>query len=250
MAQGTRRKAAAGDLRRCKQTTNNQVKNVVILERLDNLARVFNNSFTINKPYSRYIMSTITKDTPACYSNDTIRLESERIVRQEVLYCVSSLVDSLAKATAERDIDGLSYDDILQVCCQDDWETPAREYLDGLDASELKDIAEYLGVDGAEEWGDAAGDTEQMTRDIIAHCEEDNDQWRELCDYCRLDPDSVEAYEYWIVSGWLAGQLESMGEMVSRDILGLTIWGRACTGQAISMDSILLTIARNNLTEN
>jgi len=51
-----------------------------------------------------------------------------------------------------------------------------------------------------------------------------------------------EALEHWIVSDWLAGKLESAGEMVSYDIHGLTVWGRQCSGQAISIDGVICGI--------
>ena len=184
--------------------------------------------------------------TPVEYSNDTIRLESERIVRSDVLYCVSSLISSLNNPDACEIMDA-DYDDVLGVCVSDDWETPAREYIDGLDADELKDIAEYLDVEGADAWEAEANDTAGMESAIISHCEEDPDQWRELCDYCRIDPDTVEALEHWIVSPWLARKLDALGEMVQYDICGLTVWGRRTSGQSISMDHVMLTIARDLL---
>lgn len=52
----------------------------------------------------------------------------------------------------------------------------------------------------------------------------------------------IECYEHWIVSEWLAGKLETKGEIVIRDICGLTIWGRTTTGQAISMDHVIQQI--------
>lgn len=188
----------------------------------------------------------ITPDTPVSYENETIRERAQHLVKREVLYCVSSLVGSLAKATAERDIDGLTQDDVMSICVSDDWETPAREHIDGLDVETLQDLVEYLNSDIVETMGDA------LTRDglklaIVAHCEDDADQWRELCDYCRVDPETVEAYEHWIVSEWLASQLESESEMVSRDVLGITVWGRRTTGQSIAMDHVILKIARDQL---
>lgn len=186
----------------------------------------------------------VTMQTPVEYNNDTIRLESERIVRSDVLYCVSSLISSLNNPEA-CEIMGVDYDDVLSVCVSDDWETPAREYIDGLDADELQDIAEYLDVEGADAWEAESMESASMEAAIVAHCEEDPDQWRELCDYCRIDSEIVEALEHWIVSTWLARKLEDLGEMVCRDICGLTVWGRRTTGQTISVDHVMLTIARN-----
>lgn len=52
----------------------------------------------------------------------------------------------------------------------------------------------------------------------------------------------IEEYEHWIVSDWLANKLEERGEMVIRDFLGLTIWGRTSTGQAIKLDWVISKI--------
>jgi len=52
----------------------------------------------------------------------------------------------------------------------------------------------------------------------------------------------IEAYEHWIVSDWLADKLEAYGELVTKDFLGLTVWGRTCSGQAILLDWVISKI--------
>lgn len=188
----------------------------------------------------------ITAETPADYGNDVIREYARELVEREVFYCVSSLVSDIAKSTAASHALDVE-DEVIALCCRDDWETPGREYLEGLDAEELREIGQYLDVDGADAWDDDADDTESMTRAIVTHCEAATEQWCELCDYCRIDPDTVEAYEHWIVSDWLVSKLKEKGEIVDRDFLGLTIWGRCTTGQSISMDHVMLSIARDCL---
>ena len=47
-----------------------------------------------------------------------------------------------------------------------------------------------------------------------------------------------EALEHWLVSNWLAERLREEGEMVV-EFLGLTIWGRTTSGQAIYIDSVI-----------
>ena len=37
-------------------------------------------------------------------------------------------------------------------------------------------------------------------------------------------------------------RLEERGEVIERDFYGLTIWGRACTGQAILLDNAICSI--------
>jgi len=47
-----------------------------------------------------------------------------------------------------------------------------------------------------------------------------------------------EALEHWCISPWLGERLKEEGEMVI-DFLGLTIWGRTTSGQAIFLDSVI-----------
>jgi hypothetical protein len=66
-----------------------------------------------------------------------------------------------------------------------------------------------------------------------------------------LSPDLVgeehfdEALEHWLVSEWLGKRLLEEGEMVI-EFLGLTIWGRTTSGQAIYIDSVIEDIYNKN----
>ena len=51
--------------------------------------------------------------------------------------------------------------------------------------------------------------------------------------------DLIEALEHWIVSDWFADKLIAKGEMVTKDFLGLNIWGRTTSGQAIFLDGVI-----------
>lgn len=62
-----------------------------------------------------------------------------------------------------------------------------------------------------------------------------------VCGDC-FDPDPIEALQFFIVTDWLADRLLEKGEMVSKDLAGLTVWGRTTFGQAISMDSVIQDI--------
>jgi len=73
-------------------------------------------------------------------------------------------------------------------------------------------------------------------------CNLDDDECREIGEAAGLEPYTREAYEHWIVSDWLADKLEGKGEMIARDLHGLTIWGRTTTGQAIYMDGVICEI--------
>ena len=149
-------------------------------------------------------------------------------VGREVIYCVSSLVYELAQQADNMD-------DLLPVCAKDDWEEPA--YYHARQMMTRAELAEHC----ESALGMAVYDDE--THEELAQAvSTGQDEAREFCDHFGLDPDSVEAYEHWIVSNWLADKLKARGEMILRDFMGLTIWGRTCTGQAISLDSVICDI--------
>lgn len=86
--------------------------------------------------------------------------------------------------------------------------------------------------------------TEDTIREkVIALVEAESNGWQKVCDDNRLDPEQREAYEHWIVSGWLARKLAEKGE-ITGEVCGLTIWGRCTTGQSISMDGVIEEITR------
>ena len=58
-----------------------------------------------------------------------------------------------------------------------------------------------------------------------------------------------EVFEYYIVSDYLADELQERGEVIEHDFYGLTIWGRTTTGQAISMDWVIQDIYNNLMEE-
>lgn len=145
----------------------------------------------------------------------------DQLVQREVIYCVSYLINELVKQDKYMD-------ELLPVCIQDDWETPATEEGWDNDNTDEYGCHYFLNTDGSK-WAaknDASG-------------------WRDLCEAHDIDPQTNEAFEHWIVSGWLADKLEAEGEMIVRDFLGMTIWGRSCTGQAIAMDGVIQKIHAN-----
>lgn len=53
--------------------------------------------------------------------------------------------------------------------------------------------------------------------------------------------DQQEIFEWWFVTGWLYEHLQAAGEPVINCDYGF-IWGRTCTGQAISLDGVIRKI--------
>ena len=72
--------------------------------------------------------------------------------------------------------------------------------------------------------------------------EDEEHEW--VCSEFNLDVEYDEIYEHWIVSDWLGRKLSERGHVVE-SYLGMTIWGRGCTGQAIYMDSVMEQICND-----
>jgi hypothetical protein len=136
-------------------------------------------------------------------------LTIEQFVQREVIYCVSGLIHELAKEEKYMD-------DLLLVISQDDWETAA------LDEGWEKDVQ-----------GNITNPKRLFNLNVYQ-------SWEDCCIDENIEPQQTEAYEHWIVTGWLADKLEDAGEMILRDFMGINaIWGRACTGQFIGLDSVI-----------
>jgi len=149
-----------------------------------------------------------------------------RFVEREVYYCVSHLVHELSQK-ADCILDAEDYDNLTAVLSKPDYEA-AVESNGECHVQYSQKLGGFVWVNKeTHEVSEPFGTYEEACQD----CVEAND----------LDYDYVEAYEHWLVSDWLAGRLRAHGEMVGR-VLGLTIWGRTTTGQAIYMDWVISKI--------
>jgi len=142
------------------------------------------------------------------------------IQRQDILYCVSSLVYELAKN--ERYMDDLfpclaGYD-YEETCYQEGWTVKPGD--DGY----------YIACHKGEDDVELMADTETAA-------------YEELALEKGFDLIQREALEHWIVDDHLADDLEEVGGLIVRDFLGLTIWGRETSGQSISQDGIIRDVA-------
>ena len=136
----------------------------------------------------------------------------EMLVQREVGHCVSYLIHHFAKnPNALKGSDYTWEDDVLPLCSHDDWQSTWEDYQ----AIGEVPIANDLPID----------------------------DYREACEQAGIDePFRSEAYEHWLVSEWFGSKLAAHGEMVG-NLFGLTIWGRCTTGQAIHLDSVIISIA-------
>ena len=150
----------------------------------------------------------------------------EDMVINEVHYCVSTLISELSKLE-------VCQEELLGIICQDDWESSVRHEVSMWTRDELEDFfnAELSDV------------STTVLRSTVIMLIGYGNNWQPSCEEHGWEPNQVEAYEHWIISDWLARKLEEKGQMVA-EIFGLTIWGRTCSGQSITMDSVIQEIHR------
>lgn len=105
----------------------------------------------------------------------------------------------------------------------------------------LKCVIELDYEDDDEAWQKLC---ETQDVEVYEEIDEDSTDWEELCDAQGIDADQYrsEIYEHWLVQDWFARRLRDHGELVV-EFMGLTIWGRGCTGQAIALDYGIQRIA-------
>lgn len=139
-----------------------------------------------------------------------IEMLAERLQEQDVLACQSALVDDLLKT----DMDGFGIDDLENL-----YPDP-----DGWTYEQCKEYASDHGIDLP-----------------------DDDDEADIEDYYSAIRDQAEpneVYEWWLVTDYLAEQLDAIGEPLIRNGYG-NWWGRTCTGQSMMLDGTLQQIARN-----
>lgn len=180
---------------------------------------------------------------PAPYAQ-RVRETAERIVREDVLLCLSSLIYEATQGESARmgERDSLiDEDDALNLWRvkpdADDYEEANRYEDDGLTIQ----VAQSDDDSGWYSWQalDADGDTEHE-----GEAESALEAWQEAFRAAdRDEPDGGEVYEHWAVTGYLASRLQERGHSVT-DIFGMKVWGRPTTGQMIVMDAVILDIAR------
>ncbi len=164
------------------------------------------------------------------YNSSKNQRIKERFVGQHIIYNVSYMISELAKNAEIAEEENL-YD----LMSQDDWETPVDYYIENkMSNTECVDwLNENTEIDDR-------GYRINGKKELIK-CLEDEDQYQEFAAEFDIDPEQIEAYEHWIVSSYLKDKLAEKGKMTG-DVLGLDIWGRTTTGQAILLDLVISEI--------
>lgn len=145
-------------------------------------------------------------------TTESINEFAERMVRNEVLCCVSSLIYTLSQGYGER-CDHADTSDLVEQAFE--LSSPVLDY-------------ESAAVEAGHSVSDAT---------VCGG-------WEEVCCVHGIEPYESEVFEHWAVSTWFAEKLAEKGEKVDTDFAGLNVWARQCSGQAIAADAVVLKIAR------
>lgn len=152
--------------------------------------------------------------------------EIREFTNREVIYCVSMLMQELLqKGVADEDY----------------WHLYEKTEIDYTEAQQIIENAGFM----LEEHEDGIFVIAEFESGVIYHQDSDYEAViAEFFDERNLDlPDCThEVYEHWIVNDWLADRLAEKGEAVEKDFIGMTIWGRTTTGQAIYSDRVIQEI--------
>lgn len=167
----------------------------------------------------------------------------ENQVREHVIQSVSKLVRALDTlvdyaGSSVLELADVSEDDIQSLRGIDDWRSPVENFVAGMCVEDLIDE-----LDAYEDISVLETLTAAEMRERLLKVLEDLDAWQDFARSNRIWPDRREASSWYLVSDWLADQLEQRGEIVG-EICDLTIWGRCTSGQAIWQDGVIQEIFR------
>jgi len=145
---------------------------------------------------------------------------SDRMVREGIIYCVSSLISELMDKLPDLT----------------DWENFYPQVT--FDVSYRCNYCKQ---------GWVIEDAENA--DEVSNCPKCG---REAKRYA-FDEHYREVFEYWIVDSWMAEKLKQEGELIVENFMGGAIdyiWCRTGTGQAISMDYVMRKLAKEYYLDN
>jgi len=212
--------------------------------------------------------------------NSTENQEIKRkFVNNEVIYNCNELISYLQQ---KEDHDYI--DEVMQVSSAPDYENAAIDYLHNMENSDLYNLLdEYLllsdskldnkyinkdesievikndkymvkdyynsVIDVLNKNSLLDDDQDALNRELILKDIEESKYFNheEFRNEHNVDYDYKEAYEFYVVSDYLARKLQERGEMISFDIMGFTVWGRCTSGQAILLDSVISEICYDDL---
>lgn len=165
---------------------------------------------------------------------------AQRVVNEDVLVCLSSMVHELNTHYDAVALLRLE-DEFRDLAGKHDHKGAIEAHLSKLPPEDLDEILEQRDL------RHLLNDSDATKIEAIVEDLELSSQMDDFCDDHDIEPDYWEAYEHWAVSGWLGGHLRAQGEIVV-ELFNMNVWARTTTGQMIYMDGVLQRIARNLLS--
>ena len=150
----------------------------------------------------------------------------KELVETEVIYFISPLIDDLLKEEKYRE-------EFYHLTTSTDWDEAEKAINQNICVVQ---------IDAGNLWGVYDKDNKYYT--VEPKHEHKKEAIKVFFDDLNWDLFSYncEVCEYWLISEWLANKLEDKGETVEKDFMGLIVWGRTTTGQAIWCDWIIQEI--------
>ena len=149
-----------------------------------------------------------------------------KFVENEVVYCVSYLISEMYKL--QEHLDYQDQEALYNIQSTPNYESAVDYSSDTCHVIYSNCYEGFVWVDKEKHQISRRFDTEYEAYKMC--CEENN-----------IDYDYIESLEFWVVSEFLARKLKENNEMVE-EFMGLTIWGRCCSGQAILLDNVISEI--------
>lgn len=208
---------------------------------------------------------------------------ASRLVQQNVICCVSTLVEGLLKVSSELDYKifsdafDIDIDDLQSLCQRSDYETAARDFIfNDADAADLERVADDNGY-----WEDIVEEIVPEVKEVTEETDDDSTTyytyygctglydyedearedaiesvmpaireavWKITTDYEAICTAHGLDYEYTeALEYWVVSSwlAKKLAEKGESiaEVCGLTVWGRCTSGQAISIDGIISEIA-------
>jgi hypothetical protein len=162
-----------------------------------------------------------------------ITAEQERKLDKFVQNEVHAQVNRLVEFSLEKDAQGfydapVTLDDFENLYRYPEFHGTHLRFEGGTEEDRNEEIEKL------EDWAEQCDQSEMNGHDPVIDSEID--------ELKELEAEPQEIFEYWLVSLHLANDLERKGEPIAK-VGGVGyVWGRTCTGQAISMDSVIQDI--------
>ena len=182
------------------------------------------------------------------YSSENRRILS-KLVEREVMHCISQTVAYVLEKCQNVDYSkdrghDIDQDDVMELCGGRDYEEAGEDHVRNMSHDQLVDFLNGCDLYEDEESETPFGDSSDITtmREMVVSHIEDEMSWEDFCEENRIEPYDVEVFEHWAVSSWFKGKLAENGQ-ITGELLDFDVWGRATSGQSISMDHVIAVIA-------